>query len=225
MRPLRKLLRLIDLEPMVQRPPLKRRYWAYTLIAYALPVIAQVAFPDDPALNDELIWLVTLVPAFLLSLHFGMKGALVGLISGTLLFLTVQWTLAINYTADDWRITMPIYIAYGVLAISVGWLSQQLHVHYHRALEGARLTAVTEVAVTVQHKVNNGLMVIMTESHRLAEQERDLNDTQRASARAIHDATRKIAADIKKLTNLATAPSTEYVNGSRMLDLESAREH
>ena len=68
-------------------------------------------------------------------------------------------------------------------------------------------------------------MVIMAESHSLAEQDRDLNDLQRASARDIHDAARRIAADIKKLTNLATAPSTEYVNGSRMLDLESAREH
>lgn len=224
MRPLRKLLRIIDLEPMNHRPTIKPRYWAYTVVAYALPVIAQVVFPDDPVLNDELVWLVTLVPAFLLSLHFGMKGALVGLISGTLLFLTVQWTLAVNYTADDWRITVPIYIAYGTLAISVGWLSQQLHVHYNRALEGARLTAVTEVAVTVRHEVNNGLMVIMAESHRLAEQDRDLNDSQRVSARAIHEAARKIAADVEKLTNLATAPSTEYVNGSQMLDLASARE-
>lgn len=225
MRPIGKLLRLIDLEPMVRRPPLKRRYWAYTLVAYALPVIAQVAFPDDSVLNDELIWLVTLVPAFLLSLHFGMKGALVGLISGTLLFLTVQWTLAINDTADAWRITVPIYIAYSMLVISVGWLSQQLHVYYHRALEGARLTAITEVSVTVQHEVNNALMVIMAESHRLAEQDRDLTDTQRASARAIQEAARRIAADVKKLTHLATAPSTVYVNGSRMLDLERAQEH
>lgn len=219
-----RLLRASGFGHMAHRPPLSPRFWVYCVLAFILPVVTQIVMAKHRTGYDELIWLVTLAPAFLLSLHYGMKGAVAGLLMGTALFIVVQLSLAINYTADDWRIIMPIYVAYGLLAISVGWLSQQLHDYYQQALENERLVAIGHMAVTIRHEMNNALTAIIAESHLLAELDDTLNDEQRASARAIYDSAQRIAADVKKMTNLSNAPVTEYDLGIQMLDLRGASE-
>jgi signal transduction histidine kinase len=217
-----RLLRASGFDHMAHRPPLTPRFWVYCVVAFLLPVATQIVMAKHRTGYDELVWLVTLAPAFLLSLHYGMKGAVAGLLMGTALFIVVQLSLAINYTADDWRIIMPIYVAYGLLAISVGWLSQQLHDHYQEALENERLVAIGQMAVTIRHEMNNALTAIIAESHLLSELDDTLNEDQRDSARAIYDAAQRIAADVKKLANLTSAPVTEYDMGIQMLDLHGA---
>jgi len=218
-----RILRVVGFPPMAHRPPLKGRFWLYCTAAYLMPVVTQVAFPRDPAMYDELVWLVTLAPAFLLSLHYGLKGAVAGLLMGTVLFLVVQTVVAINYTPDDWRITMPIYVAYGTLAISVGWLSEQLHEYYERALASERLAGIGQLAVTVRHEVNNALTAIVAESQVLSEAKDGLTEEHRHTARAIKGSALKIAEDLRKLTQLADAPVREYTKGVNMLDLKAAR--
>jgi signal transduction histidine kinase len=219
-----KLRDALRLEHVVHLPPPPGRFWVYTIGAYLVPVVAALALPRDPGLYDELVWLVTLVPAFLLSLHFGLRGALVGLLTGTVLFLGVSAVVAVNLAPYDVRITGPIYLAFGAIAISVGWLSQELHDRYREALERARLAVVGQLALTVRHQLNNALGTILGESEMLAEMEDGLTDGQRASARAIHDAALRITADIRKLTNLESTPVTDYLEGQQMLDLPQARE-
>ena len=208
---------------MAHRPPLKGRFWLYCTAAYLIPVVSQVGLPRDPGMYDELVWLITLAPAFLLSLHYGLKGAVAGLLMGTTLFLVVQAVVALNYTPDDWRITVPIYVAYGSLAVSVGWLSEQLHDYYERALASERLAGIGQVAVTVRHEVNNALTAIVAESQILSEARDGLSEENRETARAIKHSALKIAEDLRKLTNLADAPVTEYTRGVNMLDLRAAR--
>jgi signal transduction histidine kinase len=218
-----RLLRTVGFPPMAHRPPLKGRFWLYCTAAYLIPVVSQVAMPRDPGRYDELVWLITLAPAFLLSLHYGLKGAVAGLLMGTTLFLVVQVVVALNYTPDDWRITVPIYVAYGTLAVSVGWLSEQLHDYYERALASERLAGIGQVAVTVRHEVNNALTAIVAESQILSEAKDGLSEENRETARAIKQSALKIAEDLRKLTNLADAPVTEYTRGVNMLDLRAAR--
>jgi glucose-6-phosphate-specific signal transduction histidine kinase len=151
------LTEFLEPQPLLHRPSLSPRFWVYSVFAYVAPVVVQVVFREDPTLTDELIWLVTLVPAFLLSLHYGLRGALAALVMGTALFLVVQLVVAVNFTPDDWRITVPTYLSYGVLSISVGWLSEQLHTHYQRVLDSERMAALGQLALTVKHEVNNAL--------------------------------------------------------------------
>jgi signal transduction histidine kinase len=171
---------------------------------------------------DELVWLVTLAPAFLLSLHYGLKGAVAGLLMGTALFIAVQIVVALNYTPDDWRITVPIYIAYSTLAISVGWLSEQLHEYYTRALANERLAVAGQFAITVRHQINNALTAIVAESQLLSEAGSQLSDEQRRSIEIIRDSAFKIGNDLRKLTHLAEAPVSTYTAGLAMLDLDAA---
>lgn len=219
-----RILREIEFPPMAHRPKLEPRFWLYCITAYLMPVVAQIALPDDPGMYDELVWLVTLAPAFLLSLHYGLRGAVAGLLMGTALFIVVQIVVALNYTPDDWRITVPIYIAYGTLAVSVGWLSEQLHEHYTRAIAHERLAAVGQFAIAVRHEINNALTAIVAESQLLADAGTELNDEHQRLVRIIREAALKIGNDLRKLSNLADTPVTDYAAGIKMLDLYSAPE-
>src|SRR2546428_6059326 len=86
----------IGIEQMAHRPPLPRRWVVYCVLAYILPIVAIEALPETMGTIREISWLVTLAPAFILSLHYGMLGALAGLIAGTMLYVAVQIVLSIN---------------------------------------------------------------------------------------------------------------------------------
>lgn len=212
------------LKPVAHRPPLSTRFWLYTAGAYLMPVLVQIVLPEDPGLSDELVWLVTLVPAFLLSLHYGLRGAVASLMGGTLLFMIIQTVIAFNLTPDDWRITVPIYIAYGTLSISVGWLSEQLHEYYGRVVRAERAAAIGQLAVAVRHEINNALTAVVTESELLASDPK-LDGEQRSSAAAVHRGALRIAEHIRKITTLTDdAPVTVHPGGLEMLDLSSAED-
>jgi signal transduction histidine kinase len=214
----------VGFEPLSHRPPLNTRFWFYSAAAYLFPVVVQIALPDDPGITDELVWLVTLVPAFLLSLHYGIKGAFAALMMGTTLFIVVQIVVALDFTPDNWQVTVPIYIAYGTLSISVGSLSEQLHGYYNRALKNERMAAIGQFAVTVRHEINNALTAVVTESQLLMSDQDNLTEDQKASADSIHKAAMRIAENIRKITNLADAPVTTYAGGIKMIDLQAAEE-
>ena len=98
----KKVLRSTGMQPLSHRPPLSTRFWFYSAAAFLMPIVVQIMLPEDPGLTDELVWLVTLVPAFLLSLHYGLRGAFAALLMGTALFMVVQIVVALNFTPDDW---------------------------------------------------------------------------------------------------------------------------
>jgi signal transduction histidine kinase len=224
--PLPARYRLVDFlgfTPLSHRPPLPRRWWVYCAAAYLLPslVLQVVAFDDAP--YRDLIWLLTLVPAYLLSLHYGLRGAVAGLVMGTVLFTTIQLLVALNLEAEDWRITVPIYTAYGTVAISVGWLSEQLHVFYGRAIQGERVAVISQLAVAMRHEVNNALATILAEGQLLEQDARITHPEDQQSLQNILAMTRRIRDSIDRLVTATHAPVTEYVEGVTMIDLAKLR--
>jgi signal transduction histidine kinase len=218
-----RLLRLIGFEPMAHRPELPTRYWVYAAAAYLVPVVAQIVFPQDPALTDELVWLITLAPAFLLALHYGLRGAFAALLMGTALFVVVQLVVAVNFTPDDWRITLPTYVAYGVLATSVGWLSEELHRHYRAAIDQARMAAIGQMALTIKHSLNNALTTVVTECQFLASDGEEFTEDQRESLHSLNEAALRMAREVDKITTLDEMPPTKEQSGFQMLDLDKKR--
>jgi len=214
-----KLLSLVSLPPMAHRPPLPKRWWVYCAAAYLAPsLMLQFVTPSDTPYRD-LVWLATLVPAYLLALHYGLRGAVAGLVMGTVLFLMIQLLVALNLDAEDWRITVPIYAAYGAIAISVGWLSQQLHVFYGKAIEGERITVISQLAVAMRHEVNNALATILAEGQLLEQDARITHPEDIASLRSIMEMTHRIRDSIDKVVTASRAPVVEYVAGIQMIDL------
>ncbi len=218
-----RLVDFLGFTPMNHRPPLPARWGLYCVVAYLAPSITlQFVSATDVPYRD-LVWLLTLVPAFLLSLQFGMRGAAAGLMMGTLLFTAVQYLITINFNPADWRVTLPIYIAYGAIAISVGWLSEQLHLFYEQAIAGERVAAVAQVAITIRHEVNNALAAIMAEAQ-LLQQEGDLTPDQDAAVNQILDMSRRVRDSMERLSTVTRAPTTEYLPGIHMIDLNKLKE-
>ncbi|MGH7548305.1 MAG: histidine kinase dimerization/phospho-acceptor domain-containing protein [Gemmatimonadales bacterium] len=216
--------RLVDflaVTPLSHRPPLPKRWWVYCTVAYLAPSVVLQLVPAADVPYRDLVWLVTLVPAYLLSLTYGMRGAVAGLAMGTVLFTAIQYLVALSLEPEDWRITVPIYIAYGAIAISVGWLSEQLHLFYDRAIEGERVAVVGQVAVAMRHEVNNALATILAEGQLLMQDARITHPEDQESLQSILRMTRRIRDSIDKLVNLTKAPTTHYAAGVPMIDLSN----
>jgi len=197
-----RFLRWSGLHPMVHRPPLVWRFWVYSATAYLLPVVIQLGFPAEGTSLDDLIWLVTLVPAFLLSLHYGLRGAFVALILGTVLLLGVQFALVMTATPGDLRITVPIYIAYGALSISVGWLSEELHEHYEYALDlqaQQKSEALETMAAGMAHDFNNILTSMVANAELMADAIPEGRDAGKRELRQLKAASRRGAGMVRNL--------------------------
>jgi len=214
------LVDLLGFTPMAHRPPLPRRWSVYCAVAYLAPSVVLALVPADEVPYRDLVWLLTLVPAYLLSLHYGMRGAVAGLVMGTVLFTSIQLLVALRLDAEDWRITVPIYAAYGTIAISVGWLSQQLHEFYGRAIEGERVAVIRQLAVTMRHEVNNALAAILAEGQLLEHDAVLTHPEDKQSLQNILTMARRIQHSIETLVTVTHAPVTEYVEGVPMIDLK-----
>jgi signal transduction histidine kinase len=214
-----RLVDFLGFTPLAHRPPLPKRWWLYCATAYLAPSLVLAFIPGEDVPYRDLIWLVTLVPAYMLSLTYGLRGAVAGLAMGTVLFTAVQLLVAWDLDAEDWRITVPIYAAYGAIAISVGWLSEQLHEYYGRAIQGERIAVIGQVAITIRHEVNNALATIMAEGQMLEQHGGLKNPEDLESLHNMMLMTRRIRDSVDKLTNLTQSPTTEYVVGVKMIDL------
>ncbi|MFI5207088.1 MAG: hypothetical protein ACHQU8_04115 [Gemmatimonadales bacterium] len=211
----------VGLEQMAHRPPLPKRWVAYCVLAYLLPIVAVEALPESFGTIREISWLITLAPGFILSLHYGLLGAFAGLVAVTLLYVAVQLVLSVNVMDINQSVLLPIYVSYGMLAIAVGWLSQQLHDDHRRLLQAQRLAAIGEVAITLRHELNNALQAITAEAGVL-QADPALKPHDKESVATIIDMARKIQRDVKRLETLTDAPATSYLGGVMMVDLQSA---
>jgi len=210
----------IAVQQMAHRPPLPRRWIVYCVVAYLVPIFALGALPEDTMGNlREVSWLTTLAPAFILSLHYGMLGALSGLIAGTVLYAGVQLIFGLQLVEVNQDVLLPIYVSYGMLAIAVGWLSQQLHDYYSRLVKAERLAVVGEVAVTLHHELGNALQAITAEAGVL--QAGALSAADRVSVETILDMSRRIQNDVTRLASLTEAATTSYVGETKMVDLRA----
>ena len=214
---------VIGLPQMAHRPPLPRRWALYCALAYIIPIVVMEWLPPGEGLYRELSWLTTLAPAFILSLHYGMLGALSGLVAGTLLYITVQLVLQLNLMPVNPDMMLPTYISYGALAIAVGWLSQQMHNYYQRLIKAERLAAIGEVAVTIRHEVNNALAAIVGEAGLLRAGANRFSPEDRAGVETILEMANRIGADLKKLSTLDDAPITNYIGQEMMVNLNATR--
>lgn len=215
-----RIIDFLGFTALSHRPPLPRRWWVYCAAAFLAPSVVLQLTPADEVPYRDLVWLVTLVPAYLLSLHYGLRGAVAGLVMGTVLFTAIQYLVALNLEPEDWRITVPIYTAYGAIAISAGWLSEQLHLFYARAIQGERVTVINQLAVAMRHEVNNALATILAEGQLLERDAVLTHPEDRESLQSILQQTRRIRDRIDRLVNLTHPPAvTEYVEGVRMIDM------
>lgn len=86
-------------------------------------------------------------------------------------------------------------------------------------IEKARLNAILETAVTVNHEVNNPLQAIIGNVQLLImktdENDNDIKD----KLKAIEDSAMKISDVTKRLMQMTQAKTSDYTNGTQMIDI------
>jgi diguanylate cyclase (GGDEF)-like protein len=123
------------------RPPVPRRALVISGAALAVPIFAQLMADDGARQYELLLWMLALVPAFLLAYYRGWTGAATALALGMATLSSAQ-TLAIarGHAVENWPFLLQLVTVYVVACLAIGWGSELLH----RAREKAERLAFTD---------------------------------------------------------------------------------
>ena len=120
--------------------PVPIRALALSLGSLAVPVVAVLVFPDWA--QDEqgiLIWLTSLVPAFLFAYYRGLRGVALAVAGGmAVLSLTQVAVLLLGRTAPNWYFLLAVVAVYIGICIALAVFAEILH-RERRAAEALAL--------------------------------------------------------------------------------------
>lgn len=115
---------------LFHRPSIPRRAIALSFAALAVPVLQTLLWPGPAAEAEPLVWLLALVPAFLLAYYRGWRGAATALAVGMVFFtgthLTAVW---LGLELASWPILFAVTVALVSSSLGAGALSEALHQH------------------------------------------------------------------------------------------------
>jgi len=115
-----------------------------SVAALAVPIIGQTFFVESMADNEALLWLLALVPAFLLAYYRGWRGAAGALAGGMLVLAIAQIVLsAAGRRVENWSLFFGVTLAILVLSLAIGWVSELLHQQREKAEALAMLDELT----------------------------------------------------------------------------------
>jgi len=116
-----------------------------SIASLLVPVLGLFAFPTwVQAEQGMLIWMTSLVPAFLLAYYRGLRGVAVALAGGmAVLSLTQVAVLALGVSAPDWKLLLTIVTAYVAICIALGVVAELLHRERRAAESLALIDALT----------------------------------------------------------------------------------
>lgn len=126
------------------RPAVRRRIVMLAVLTIAAPAIASAVMPDATQAYQLLVWLLLLVPVFLVAYFTGRRGVLAAVAVGLLVLASVQAGLTLlGYRSPDIRLLAGVAIAYVLISIGVGLLADRLHAARMRAEELALTDELT----------------------------------------------------------------------------------
>jgi PAS domain S-box-containing protein len=105
--------------------PVPPRALALSLAALAVPVTAAFLFPESLAQYRAMLWLLALVPAFLLAYYRGWRGVTVAFGGGmAALALTQTLSFLLGRNVQDWPLLVLVVAAYIGIVLGIGWLTE-----------------------------------------------------------------------------------------------------
>ncbi|MEX2526029.1 MAG: diguanylate cyclase [Gemmatimonadota bacterium] len=106
--------------------PVPPRALALSLLALAVPVAAALLWPQALGEQGALLWLLALVPAFLLAYYRGWRGVATALALGmATLSLTQVVSTWLGHSIPD--LLFGIVVAYLFISMGIGWVTELLH--------------------------------------------------------------------------------------------------
>ena len=95
---------------------------------------------------------------------------------------------------------------------------------YRRAVDKERMGAVIETAVTVNHEINNPLTAILGNVQLLLLNRKDLDTEMQHKLKTIEESAMRIKDITQRLLRLTSVRTTEYAEGTTMIDLSDDEE-
>lgn len=109
------------------KPRIPLRAVIISIAALAVPFIETTFFPGDQSGAGALIWLLALIPAFLLAYYRGWQGVATSLAAGMAVLALAVCVVTIRGDALPQEMVLPVIAAYIAIALATGWLSESLH--------------------------------------------------------------------------------------------------
>ncbi len=113
--------------------------------ALLVPIVATFWFPDGATQYQLLLWLLALIPAFLLAHYRGWMGVAVAMLIGMVVLSMAQVAAVSTGLHTDWALLLGVVAVYIAVGMSVGVVSELLHVERARAEELALTDGLTDM--------------------------------------------------------------------------------
>jgi diguanylate cyclase (GGDEF)-like protein len=128
------------------QPAIPMRALVLSFSTLLVPVLATLFVPDRGTDYGVLLWLLSLLPAFLLAFYRGWRGVSRALAAGMAALVLVQLLLlALGRQVGNWPLLVGVTLAYVAIAIALGFLSEMLHRERIRAEQLALTDELTEI--------------------------------------------------------------------------------
>jgi diguanylate cyclase (GGDEF)-like protein len=113
--------------------------------ALLVPVVGTFWFPEASGEYEALLWLVALIPAFLLAYYRGWVGVAVAMLVGMILLTAVQIAVILLEFQTNWVLLLAVVGAYISIGLSTGLVSELLHQERAKAERLALLDDLTGI--------------------------------------------------------------------------------
>ena len=127
------------------KPDIPLRSLVISFGALAVPVMATFWFPESSSDYELLLWLLALVPAFLLAYYRGWAGVALAMLVGMVVLAGVQVAVIAFDIRTNWILLLAVIMAYIAIGLAVGLVSELLHQERARAERLALIDDLTEI--------------------------------------------------------------------------------
>jgi diguanylate cyclase (GGDEF)-like protein len=109
-------------------PPIPAHALLVSGAALIIPVIGQLLFIESVAEYEVMLWLLALVPAFLLAYHRGWRGVASSLACGMAFLSLAQAFLTYQGVGiENWAFFYGVLVVYVVISLGIGAVTELLH--------------------------------------------------------------------------------------------------
>ncbi len=120
--------------PKLEGPVIPRRSLFISLASLMVPVLGELYFKEGAEQYQLLLWLLALVPSFVLAYHRGWKGVATALVAGMSVLSLTQVALQLTgHTQVDWLLLFVIITLFIAVSLGLGIVSEMLHRERKRA--------------------------------------------------------------------------------------------
>ena len=127
------------------KPEIPFRSLVISFAALLVPVVSTFWFPESSSQYELLLWLLALVPAFLLAYYRGWVGVALAMLIGMVVLSVVQIIVIAFGIRTDWMFLMAVVLAYISIGLGLGIISELLHEARAQAERLALLDDLTEM--------------------------------------------------------------------------------